>query len=191
MKLKNEQLKKQILLVATDLIIKNGIEGTSTVKVARKINMAQSNIYSYFKNRQQLLLAVFIFHQRKLIDDLSPLLDSELTPINQINQLIREIIQFGKTNFNTMRILTIFRNQPMIRPILPKISDDDFFTELFELVKQYQQQGIIKPINSEFLMEGVFSIINNYLLAIEINEINPIELTSDIVVNSIDNFLLV
>ncbi|PWG00475.1 TetR/AcrR family transcriptional regulator [Levilactobacillus bambusae] len=191
MKLKNEQLRQKILLAATTLIIAEGIEGTSTVKVAKKIEMSQSNIYSYFKNRQQLLLAVFDYHQHLLIEALAPNLTSSLAPVEQINQLILGLLQFGQTHFDTMRIIAIFRAQPAIRPVLPKVSDDPFFNELFRLMQQYQQEKIVKPVAAEFLMEGVFSIVNNYLLAISLDELKSRELSVDDVALLAVDWLLV
>lgn len=63
MKPKNETVRRQIIDAATDLIIETGIAGTSTVKVAKRINGAQSNIYSYFKSKEALIAGVFDYHQ--------------------------------------------------------------------------------------------------------------------------------
>lgn len=190
MKLKNEQLRQRILISATELIIKDGIEGTSTVKVARKIKMSQSNIYSYFKNRHELLIAVFKYQQQKLIANLAPLLNSQLDPISQIESLINGVIQFGTQNFDTIRVIIIFRNQPSLRTTLPTINEDPFFIKLFELIKNYQDQGIVKSINAEFLVEGAFSIINNYLLANTTGELSFNKLSTDEVVSLVKDLIL-
>lgn len=190
MKLKSEELRQQILQAATELIIKDGIGGTSTVKVAKKIKMSQSNIYSYFKSRQDLLLAVFEYHQQQIIASLEPMLDDQLTPQQQISVLIQEMIEFGKQHFETVRILSIFRSQPNMRTVLPRVADDEFFTRLFQLISQYQDAGIIKPVNAEFLMEGAFSIITDYLIAIIAGELTSSEVSGTDVVDLINDYML-
>ncbi|MFD0898121.1 TetR/AcrR family transcriptional regulator [Loigolactobacillus binensis] len=191
MKLKNEQLRQNIILATTDLIIAQGFAGTSTVKVAKQAKTAQSNIYRYFENRQTLLLAVFKYHQQKLIAALAPLLDTTAAPLVQIDGLINAMIQFSLTDFDTMRVLALFRDQPNMRPLLPKISEDTFFAQLFKLIKHYQELKVVKPYYSEFLAAGVFSLIMNYALAVALDEIPAHQLTQQDVVALIHDFLLV
>lgn len=89
MKLKSEALRKKIIATATTLMIEDGIEGTSTVKVAKQLEMAQSNVYSYYKSREDLLLAVFTYHQQLMVASLMPLLDESAAPIQQFETLFQ------------------------------------------------------------------------------------------------------
>ena len=189
MKLKSEKLRQSIL-TTTQLLISQGIEGTSTVKVAKKLDISQSNIYSYFKNKQMLLLAVFSQHQAKLITALQPLLELQLRPVQQIDALITGLIEFGLQHPQSIQLILLFRQQPQIRPILPTIQDDPFFDALFTKIEHFQQLNVIKNYNPQFLAEGVFSMVVNYLLFQTTGELTDQPLSQQDVVTLIHGFLL-
>lgn len=189
MKLKSEKLRQSIL-TTTQLLISQGIEGTSTVKVAKKLDISQSNIYFYFKNKQMLLLAVFSQHQAKLITALQPLLELQLRPVQQIDALITGLIEFGLQHPQSIQLILLFRQQPQIRPILPTIQDDPFFDALFTKIEHFQQLNVIKNYNPQFLAEGVFSMVVNYLLFQTTGELTDQPLSQQDVVTLIHGFLL-
>lgn len=191
MKLKSESLRQNILMTTTDLIIAEGIEGTSTVKVAKQLNISQSNIYSYFKNKKALLLAVFSYHQKILIDMLSPALNDQITPRQQIDALLDRLFILGLQEPKSIKIILNFRQQPSIRPNLPSISESTFFTRLFELIQKYQEQKIIKNYDASFLAENVFSIVVNYLIFINFDAKQQSSITQADVITLIHGFLLV
>ena len=53
-----EALKKRIRKVALDLFLKDGIENVTMRKIAAKIKYSPATIYNYYKNKDQLFLAL-------------------------------------------------------------------------------------------------------------------------------------
>ncbi|KRO15936.1 TetR/AcrR family transcriptional regulator [Lacticaseibacillus saniviri] len=162
MKPKNETVRRQIIDAATDLIIETGIAGTSTVKVAKRINGAQSNIYSYFKSKEALIAGVFDYHQKLITATLAPALEDATSPKALITSVASALFEFATTHPTSIQIIAAFRAQPSLRHQLPAIDENDVFTKLFGLFRRYQQDGLIKPIPAEFLAEATFSIIVDY-----------------------------
>ncbi|KRL81006.1 TetR/AcrR family transcriptional regulator [Secundilactobacillus paracollinoides] len=191
MKLKSEALRKKIIATATTLMIEDGIEGTSTVKVAKQLEMAQSNVYSYYKSREDLLLAVFTYHQQLMVASLMPLLDESAAPIQQFETLFSGLIQFAKVHYDSIRIIMLFRNQPNWRQKLPTINDDAFFIRAFKLLRDYQAAKIVKPVPVDFLVEGAFSIVVNYVTALHAGELTEDKLTVQDVISLIEDLMLV
>ncbi len=66
MKKKDEQKYERILNVAGDLIIKDSVGAVSTTKIAKHVGISQSSIYVYFKNREALLLTLYIRELKRL-----------------------------------------------------------------------------------------------------------------------------
>ncbi|GEK29349.1 TetR/AcrR family transcriptional regulator [Furfurilactobacillus siliginis] len=190
MKLKSEALRQQILTAATTIIVNEGLTAVSTVKVAKAVKTPQSNIYSYFQNKEALLLAVFAAHQQRLIEALTSVLDETLSPKEKLHQLVTAMVQLGLAHPDTIRIILLFRQQPEWRPRLPKNSDSAFFTAIFTQFAQLQQQQIVKPYDASFLAEGVFSIITNYLIAIDAGELTTTALSQADLMTLVDDFLL-
>lgn len=190
MKLKSAALRQQILTAATDIIVTNGLTEISTVKVAKAVNTPQSNIYSYYKNKEALLLAVFEYHQHKLIEALSGSLSDSLSPKEALHHLVTAVLKLGLANPATIRIILLFRQQPEWRSRLPRITDSVFFTKLFAQFDQLQAQQIVKPYDASFLSEGVFSIITNYLTAIDAGELTTESLSQADLMALVDDFML-
>ncbi|QGG61183.1 TetR family transcriptional regulator [Loigolactobacillus bifermentans] len=162
MKTKNEAVRLQIIEAATELIIEVGIAGTSTTKVAQRMGGAQSNIYSYFKSKEALILGVFAYHQKRLTNVLLPVLNLDLAPRQQLRAMIKAVLLFADDQPTSLQIIAAFRAQPNLRHSLPSIAESAVFTRLFKLFAQYQTAGILKVIPAEFLAEAAFSLIVDY-----------------------------
>lgn len=137
-----------------------------------------------------LLLAVFKHHQAQLITTLRPLLDSQLPPVQQIDALISGLIEFGLHHPQSIQLILLFRQQPQIRSILPTIQDNLFFVDLFIKIEHYQQLNVIKNYNAQFLAEGVFSMVVNYILFQTTDELAEQPLSQQDVIALIHGFLL-
>ncbi|MCI1985836.1 MAG: TetR/AcrR family transcriptional regulator [Lactobacillus sp.] len=190
MKPKNETMRQQIIDETTASIIEAGVAGTSTVKVAKRINGAQSNIYSYFKNKDALVLGVFTYHQQLLTAALTPVLNADLDPQTQIAAITRALLQFAKTHPTSIQIVAAFRAQPSFRAQLPTIRDSHVFTTLFKRLTDYQARGVVKPLPAEFLAETVFSVIVDFCYAQLAQEAYAPQLSEDAIIALINDMVL-
>lgn len=167
MKPKNEQLRQNILKATTELLITEGVAGTSTLQVAKRIHATQSNLYSYFKNKEDLLIQTFTYHQAAYIEAIQSGWTNDLALIPVAKLLVKNILVFGMEHSDSLKVILLMRQQPKLRSLLPKIEDDAFFTALFTQLEHFQQQGIIKPLSTQFLAENIFSITVNFILGRE------------------------
>lgn len=190
MKLKSEALRQSILSATSELVITQGIDATSTVRVAKKLKISQSNIYSYYKSKEALLLAVFKQHQAQLIAALRSATPSSENPLEQIDGTVRGLLSFAIKQPMTIQIVLLFRQHPQMRQVLPTIYEDEYFANLFVQIQQYQDQHIIRPYNAEFLAEGVFSFVVNYLLFMASDNAPEPPITQNAVIDLVHGFLL-
>jgi len=58
MQVPKDELKERILTVATDVFLERGFERASMRGIAQKVGTSVSNIYNYFKNKEDLLHAI-------------------------------------------------------------------------------------------------------------------------------------
>lgn len=191
MKPKNEEVRNQIIAAATELIIESGIAGTSTVKVAKRINGAQSNIYSYFKSKEALIAGVFAYHQDLLTKAIAPVLDDTKDAKHQIRAVTMALLQFADSHPTSIQIIAAFRAQPSLRHSLPTIKDSSVFTTLFTLLTHFQSAGTVKPLPAEYLAEATFSLIVDYCTAKLAGESYISQLSTEKIVGLVEDLTLV
>lgn len=190
MRPRNEQLRVRALEVVTDLVVEEGFSSVSTVRVAKIVGTSQSNLYSYFRNKDELLREVFVWHQQRMVAELRPLLERQLPAARQIEIMVRGMVDFGRTAPRSIRTIVAFRQQPELRELLPAIEESDFFSALFELLRRYQADGSVKLVDAEFMAEAVLSIVFNYIVAYETSGMGTSRVSADDVVKLISGFLL-
>lgn len=71
------QLKQEeIANVALDLFLKDGFHGTTTRNIARRAGVSAGGIFTYFRNKEQILLHIITREQERaetqLVDALRP-----------------------------------------------------------------------------------------------------------------------
>lgn len=170
MKNKNDKLRKKIIASTTAIIVQQGISSVSTIKVGQQSGTTQSNVYSYFKNKKDLLIGTFKYHQTLLTNTLKANKVSTDKPVEYINSLFQMLLEFGETNSQSIQLITSFRSQPDLRPSLPTISDSQYFTELFAVLEKYQSEKILKEYNLEFLADSCFLIVSHYIVQTKLQD---------------------
>ncbi|WP_268913570.1 TetR/AcrR family transcriptional regulator [Lentilactobacillus sp. SPB1-3] len=191
MKPKNEAVRQQIIDAATELIIEYGIAGTSTVKVAKRINGAQSNIYSYFKSKSELISGVFLHHQKMMINAMKPAFDESKSPKKLVADIVSELLSFADEDPTSIQIIAAFRAQPNLRQQLPTIDDSQLLTKMFELITNYQRDRVINSAPAEFIAEAIFSIVVNYSNAKLADENYAPLLSKDTVIKMVSDFTFI
>ena len=70
--------KQEILENATRLFADYGFQGTSFALVAQAIGLTEQGVLHYFPSKVHLLQAVLEYHEQKLYDRYTPLIDTEV-----------------------------------------------------------------------------------------------------------------
>ncbi|MCS1350397.1 TetR/AcrR family transcriptional regulator [Mechercharimyces sp. CAU 1602] len=60
--------KRQIIRSALTLFAQQGFHATSMQEIADQLGIAKGSLYRYFSSKQELLLAIFSYHQQNLFD---------------------------------------------------------------------------------------------------------------------------
>ena len=95
--------KKKILMAAQEIFSQKGLVDSSISEIAKKAKVADSIIYHYFKNKEDLLFSAV---SDKLVDvkkDLNLHLEGILDPVSKLSKLIWHHLYLN--DFGTTRIL--------------------------------------------------------------------------------------
>ncbi len=143
--------REQILLAAMELLIENGVQATPMSAIARAANTGMGTIYNYFATKEELINAIYIYIKQDEIKVISESFagDSIKRHFEQFyGQMIRYFI--AKPRF------FLFMDQFNSSPILTAATKEEglkAFGSYIGLLKKGQEQGLIKPISIEELMQ--------------------------------------
>ena len=177
-----EEVRDKILEMAFKILVKNGYEGLSMAKIGAKMKMTAANLYNYYANKDELLIAIHKKAHLMLYEKLHGAVEMANTPLNRYRNLVTAFVEFGLQN---VRIYDIMFNR-----IVPQHSDyigtpqedqsnDEFHSSLkvlflaIQTVKEYREtRPDLPPVDPEILtlqnfsmLHGAISLHNNGMLS--------------------------
>jgi len=176
-----DAVRERILDCALKILVKNGYESLSMAKLGSKMNMTAANIYNYYTNKDELLIAIHKKTYAMLYNKIRNAIKNADTPLERVRNIIYVFVEFGTRNIN---IYDVMFNRPVkqhsdyVGTPLEKISSDEFHNSLkaltfaVKVIKDYRETKTdLKPVDQEFLaiqiisaLHGVISLHNSGVL---------------------------
>ncbi|MDA5388918.1 TetR/AcrR family transcriptional regulator [Loigolactobacillus backii] len=173
MKKRDITKEERILNATAQIIINEGAAAVSTTKVAKKVNIAQSNIYLYFKDKRTLLSSVYRRELEKVVatTDMAQITDSELPLRQRLRTYTRSIYDFALANPDS---LTVIEQIKSLRGQGQAYIDDamKIANPVTVLLNAGIKAGILRPTHVSLHMTAVFSIVQRHVQNIK-NGIYP------------------
>ncbi|KRL80804.1 transcription regulator [Secundilactobacillus paracollinoides DSM 15502 = JCM 11969] len=161
MKKKDTHKTEQLLQAARDIIISDGVAAVPTTKVAKMVGIAQSNVYIYFKNKDELLLSVFHHEQARVKAFFDARIDQTADLTTRLKAYIDAMGELAMTEWDTMTILEQIKAMPHT-PVAAEdaLPSDDQTVQA--LMQDGIDAGILKPVDPRFHMTVVFGLVRRY-----------------------------
>ena len=176
-----DAVRERILDYAIKILEKNGYESLSMAKLGAKMNMTAANLYNYYINKDELLIAIHKKTYARLYDEIRSSVKKTDSPLQRIRSIINAFVKFGTRNVNIYDVMfnrPIKQHSDYIGTPLEKISEDEFHNSLKALtftvktVKDYRKtKPDLKPVDEELLaikiisaLHGVISLHNSGVL---------------------------
>ena len=142
--------RKEILQAARELLLEVGLEELSLREVARRSGFSPASLYTYFENRDAIVLALMAESFERLRHYLDRI-PSELTPAKRIVELAMAYMAFGQENPVDLGCILSARPRS-----LPLESEETLGLDLARLIGQTFREGV---------EEGVFVLTKEQSVA--------------------------
>jgi AcrR family transcriptional regulator len=176
-----DAVRDQILNYAFKILVKNGYESLSMAKIGLKMKMTAANLYNYYANKDELLIAIHKKAFAMLYDKISYAGSMADTPLDKYKAIANAFVEFGKSNVN---IYDIMFNRPIrqysdyIGTPQEALSDDEFRSSLkvffyaIKIIKEYRESRTdLDPVDPKLLaiqsisaLHGIISLHNSGML---------------------------
>ena len=80
--------KDEIIAAAADVLQRNGYEAATMKDIAAAVNLTAASLYHHFKNKDALMLAVLEVGLSYVLDQIEPIVVSDLPPDEKLRQMI-------------------------------------------------------------------------------------------------------
>ncbi len=162
---KKEQIRKDILAVASNSFFKKGYEKTSTKEIAKQVGIAEGTLFNYFSTKADLYMEAFTSEFQRNEDQL---MQPELIS-NYANELIADYVQ---KLYSPVLKIPKFIMKEMIQVFfsmgkknfarIERLASIDFkymaMTE--DYIERLIQEGLILPdTDAKLLSESIYSAI--------------------------------
>lgn len=132
-----EEIKKTILQEALELLQDEGFDNLSMYKLGKRTSMTAANLYNYYKNKDQLIIAIHKKTFELLYHMLVDAVAMEQDPVEKLKKVIKTFLNFGKNYPNFYDL--------MFNRRVPQVSDYKGTPE--EIISRDEYQSSIRNLN--------------------------------------------
>lgn len=192
-KVTNLSKKQQMVLIASlKLFSELGFENTKTNDIAKRANVSEGTVYSFFKTKEGILNAIV----SKFMDEIIPNIIFEFSDKNFINNyssfsefiytIVKDRLIFIQENLLQLKIIfqRILIDKDLVKKI-EKIVVDGILQSISSILNYYKKNNIIIDLPNERIVRYLFSLTLSYMIPqmiIEENrELDINEVTDEIV----------
>lgn len=145
--------REQILNAARELLHEKGIHAASMNQIAKKAELGVATLYSYFKNKEDLFIALQQEGLDLLKSHLMKVLDHQADPRIKLRDMAWAFLEFSQQQKKFYYIINYFISNPEIlfEPQLKDLVDlraQKTLSVVETVIRKGIEQGVFKPIDS-------------------------------------------
>ena len=160
MRKKDNQKYDRILDAAADLILSGSVGDVSTTKIAKKARISQSSIYDYFKNRDELLVTLYLRELRRLYQGDAGTDAAHLSNEAAMQVYTRHLFDYGMAHPESMTVIQKMKGDfPVDAEAAKKIQAIIKSNPAQQLLFAGIDDGTLRPVDISLLRNMVFSTI--------------------------------
>ncbi len=145
---KSEEKRATILSVATELIADQGL-GASTADIAKKAGVPHGSVFTYFKTKAALLVALYTELSAEMTDTVMEAMPSNVDEQAQFRHLWVQWTNWGASNPSKRR------TQALLKLSVDREMADAYAAPVFELIEKSCSTGVLRDAPSVYAVELV------------------------------------
>jgi AcrR family transcriptional regulator len=184
---KSPDRKEHIVSETCTLILEYGLSGTTTARIAARVGVTEAALYRHFKNRHEILLAVF---EQVAIRFLGVLISDEENVPDYIRSISQALYRYLMSHPDDAKLIYEFICAPPAESLRSKLQNRlmEVLVFLEQLLSKGISQGSIRPdINPRRIAWELFGLGSaiSFAAMLDFQE----ELSEDLAMTSLEEFV--
>ena len=126
---KTETRREQIVKAALDIIGEEGVQGLTTLRIAKSVGISEANLYRHFENKDAILTAVVAHIDHTLSGNLMAVTTESISPLEKLERIFKLHTSMIQDNRGIPRI--VFSSETILKT--------DLREKLDSLINRYQK----------------------------------------------------
>jgi len=168
-----DAVREQILLHAFEILIKNGFENLSMAKIGSKMKMTAANLYNYYANKDELLIAIHKKAYAMLYNKIHSAVSKADTPLERYKNMIYAFVEFGTNNVNLYDVMfnrPVRQHSDYIGTPQEALSSDEFRSSVkvlflaVKITREYREtRSNLNKVETKLLTIQIISAIHGII----------------------------
>jgi AcrR family transcriptional regulator len=153
--------RDEIILAAAQIFREKGFHATSMQDIADSVHLQKASLYHHINSKQEILLAVLDRALDILIEDIEPIVESDLSSEEKLKQAMTHYIDrvTGSADLAAVLLLEHRRLEPELRA--RHIARRDRFEELWRaIVREGMERGEFRPMDPTVVTFALLGVQN-------------------------------
>jgi AcrR family transcriptional regulator len=161
--------------VVIDLIVTEGLSGTSMSKIAKRVGISQSTIYVYFKSKEEMINSIYLSAKVDFSKYLLKNIDFNRSEEATFKDIWLNLFKYIMENPNIFCFLEQFEHSPLINKLEEEEIMGIYFSEIFKFIERAKEKKVIRNLPKEFLRSFAIGPISHIVRlhvkgAVQINQ---------------------
>ena len=140
-RIKDENKQQRIKEAMVNLILRDGINGTSISKIAKEAGVSAATIYVYYENKEQMLAEVFREYAHQPYQYIIQCIKEKMTGDELIETMVRSCYTFS---IEHEEIFSFIEQCSRCPTLSAQVCEKDCSGEILKMIHIYQEAGIMK-----------------------------------------------
>ena len=158
MRLKDEQKQQAIIRAVLELTNERGLAGLKMSTLARRAGVATGTLYTYFEDKEDLLLSVNRSVRNRGAEFLLSRMSSDLGVRERMLAFIAAYTDYVGHNFEAILFVDLLKRSPVMTEAA-KTETLERYGFLVELIREGIDSGDIEPGDPEVILHVIDSIV--------------------------------
>ncbi|MFQ5943489.1 MAG: TetR/AcrR family transcriptional regulator [Anaerolineales bacterium] len=153
--------RDEIILSAAQIFREKGFHATSMQDIADSVQLQKASLYHHIDSKQQILLEVLDRALDVLIEDIEPIVDSDITPEGKLKSAMTRYIERVTRSADLAAVLLLEHRslEPALRA--SHIERRDRFEELWRtIVREGVERGDFRPMDPSVVTFALLGVQN-------------------------------
>ena len=140
-RLRDEDKQRRIKEAMVNLILREGIEGTSVSKIAREAGVSAATIYVYYDSKEEMLAEIFREYSRQPYQYILQRVRPEMDGNELIETLVRGCYAFSTEHEEVFSFVEQCSRCPTLSE---RVCEEDCSCDVLDLIHRYQEMGAMR-----------------------------------------------
>lgn len=153
--------RDEIILSAAQIFREKGFHATSMQDIADSVQLQKASLYHHIDSKQEILLAVLDRALDVVIEDIEPIIDSDLPSVDKLKLAMARYIERVTSSADLAAVLLLEHRSLEPRLRARHIARRDRFEELWRaIVREGVERGEFRPLDLSIVTFALLGVQN-------------------------------